>query len=372
MTMSRRHARGLSWASLGGALVLALAMLVMAAARPAFGSPDDELGLVRLGERLFFDTRLSADGTVSCATCHRPDLAFQDGRQVAVGVAGRTGTRNTPSLLDVAQQTSLFWDGRRDALASQALDPLLNPVEHGLASEAELLMKLRLDAGYVRAARAAGGGSDGLTVDQASAALAAFQRTLVSGPTPFDRFRAGNTLALSAPARRGWQLFTGAAQCGRCHLAPDEARPLFTDHQFHSLAVGLRAIERKLPELTTRLATLRNGGARLDHSVLSDPDMAALGRYAVTLDPQDIGKFKTPGLRNVALTAPYMHDGSIETLADAIDHEIYYRGTQDGRPLILTPAEREDLLAFLQALTSDVSPAAHTPSQGASAPSRSP
>jgi cytochrome c peroxidase len=142
--------------------------------------------------------------------------------------------------------------------------------------------------------------------------------------------------------------------CTRCHAvsAGQGEAPLFTDHQFHSLAVGFGKIERTLPELTSRLVELQHGRDRLSAEVLHDSDLAELGHFAVTLDPKDLGVFKTPGLRNVALTAPYMHDGSIATLGEAVDLEVYARGTRDARPVILTPAERDDVIAFLRALSS--------------------
>ena len=335
-------------------IVMVLIWAALAATTPALATDPIETTTAALGEQLFFDTRLSADGKVSCATCHRPDHAFSDGLPVATGTTGLHGTRNTPSLLDVAQQHSLFWDGRRPSLESQSLDPMLNPVEHGLRDEADLLARVRADDRYASAFRALWGvDANGTTPQHMAQALAAYERTLVSAATPFDRFRAGDTAALPLQARRGWQLFSDRAQCTRCH-AVEGNRPLFTDHQFHSLAVGLRRIERKLPALTERLVQWRSEGRPVDHVLLNDADVAALGRFVFTLAPADIGKFKTPVLRNVALTAPYMHDGSVATLTDAVELELYYRGTQDGRPLILTPSEREDLVAFLNALTSDV------------------
>jgi cytochrome c peroxidase len=311
---------------------------------------------VHLGQSLFFDLALSADGDVSCATCHQPSLAFSDGLPRASGTRAQQGTRNTPSLLDVAAQRSLFWDGRRSRLEDQALDPLFNHREHGLRDEAELLGRLRADPGHVAAFQAAFGVSaDQIATQHVAQALAAYQRTLVSGPSPFDRFRAGQADALPPAARRGWIVFDQQARCTRCHSADaaDGGRPLFTDHQFHSLAVGFGKIERKLPQLTQRLVALHRDGRAFSQEVLADADIAELGRFAYTLDPRDLGAFKTPGLRNVAATAPYMHDGSVPTLAEAVDLEVYYRGARDDRPLILTPAEREDLITFLQALTSD-------------------
>ncbi len=327
--------------------------LLLAVTTVEAGSDSQLLLSADLGQRLFSDSRFSANTKVSCASCHRPELAFTDGLPKAAGVSAKQGTRNTPSLLDVADQRTLFWDGRRNTLEEQATDPLFNPIEHGLRDEAHLLSLLRADPHYPQAFRAAFGveGSD-IRLEHVARALAAFQRTLVSGPAPFDRHLQNDPSAMSPAARRGWELFSQRAQCTRCHVA-EGPRPLFTDHGFHSLAIGLRRIERKLPELTQRLVALHRDGRVFDHEALADADIAELGRFAFTLDPADIGKFKTPGLRNVALTAPYMHDGSVATLEEAVDLELYYRGAQDGRPLILTPQERDDLVAFLKALTSD-------------------
>jgi cytochrome c peroxidase len=341
-------------------LAILIASLVAGCRDVARGddSPSRADSIVALGRSLFFDPALSGDGQVSCATCHRPERAFTDGREHAIGIAGRAGTRNAPSLLDVGRQRSLFWDGRRAHLEDQALDPLLNEVEHGLDDEAQLLGRLRANprSQTAFAAAFAGGrsGDDALTARHTAEALAAFERTLVSGPSPFDRFLAGQRDALPEPARRGWVVFDQEAHCTRCHVvAGDGQPPLFTDHQFHSLAVGLDRVERTLPQLTRRLVALRGDGGPLGREILNDPDLAELGRFAVTLDPKDLAAFKTPSLRNVALTAPYMHDGSVATLGEAVDLEVYSRGARDDRPPILTPVERADLIAFLQALTID-------------------
>jgi cytochrome c peroxidase len=250
----------------------------------------------------------------------------------------------------------LFWDGRRARLEDQALDPLLNEVEHGLQNEAQLLQKLRASSRYASAFHAAYGISIAqITTQHVAQALAAFERSLVSRPSPFDRFLAGQRNALSEAARQGWVVFDQQAHCTRCHVVAthDDQRPLFTDNQFHSLAVGFGRVERKLPKLTARLVALRRDGRPVGREVLLDAELAELGRFAVTLDPHDVAAFKTPGLRNVALTAPYMHDGSVETLREAIDLEVYSRGTHGDRPLFLTPVERDDLVEFLEALTSD-------------------
>ena len=313
----------------------------------------DEAAAIELGRILFFDPKLSGDKWVSCASCHQPGLVFSDGRAHAKGVHKRNGVRNTPSLLDVAQQRSMFWDGRRAGLEQQALDPLLNTAEHGLMDNAELLEKLRADPRYPAAFASAYGLSlRQVRVDDVARALAAYQRTLVSGPNAFDRFLAGQADALSPSARRGWMVFDQQAQCTRCHVV-DAQRPLLTDHRFHAFAPGAQQLAPKLPDLRFRLAELHREGQMFNDKVLADPDIAEAGRFAFTLDPADLASFKTPSLRNVALTAPYMHNGSVATLAAAVDLELQYRGEVAGRPVVLSAPEREDLLAFLRALTGE-------------------
>ncbi len=293
---------------------------------------------IALGQALFFDKRLSNDGTVSCASCHQPERAFSDGKALAQGSGGRIGTRNTPSVINAVFNTSQFWDGRRPSLETQAPDPFFNAREHGLDPGA-LLKKLRGDPDYVKAFRAAFQvTSDALRVEHVGEAIASFERTLIAGNSPFDRYYfKGDKSSLSVSAERGLNLFLGSAQCASCHTI-GKTDALFTDNQFHSLGIGLHQIVQRLPALTTRLVQAREQGANLGQAVLSDEDLAQLGRFAVTLNPIDIGKFRTPSLRNVALTAPYMHDGSVASLEEAVELEIYYRGAQLGRPLILTPA----------------------------------
>jgi cytochrome c peroxidase len=308
-------------------------------------------GVPALGRKLFFDARLSADGKVSCATCHQPDSAFSDGRPVSVGVAGSRGTRNTPSVLNAAFHASQFWEGRRGSLEEQVLDPLVNPVEHGLPGREALLELLRNDPDYPEEfQRVFGPDSAGITPGNVAAALAAFVRSLPVGDSPADRYLyGGERAALSEAERRGLELFRGRAQCAGCHVV-GERHATFSDDGFHSVGTGLHRIAPKLGSLATRVATMAQEEAQA--LISRDPEIAALGRFLVTRDPADIGKFRTPSLRNVALTAPYMHDGSVATLEDAVEGELYYRGHLQGRPLVLTPAEKADLVLFLRSLTS--------------------
>lgn len=306
---------------------------------------------VALGERLFQDRRFSADGRISCASCHQPERAFTDGCSVSVGAAGRPGARNAPTLLNAAYLASQFWDGRRSTLEEQAKEPFLSRNEHGLEGPEQLLRAVRGDADYVRQfAGAFGVAAADISFDQIAAALAAFQRTLLAGDSAFDRYYYGGVAsALSPPAERGLALFKGRARCAECHLIGKE-HALFTDSEFHTLSVGRKKIEKDLAAAATRVAAMERRAR--EQTVLQRENLSQLGRFVVTLNPVDIGRFRTPSLRNIAQTAPYMHDGSIETLEAAVDLEIYYRSIEAGRPLILTAQEKADLVEFLKALSS--------------------
>jgi len=308
--------------------------------------------LVTLGNRLFFDSQLSDDKSISCSSCHDPAKTFADGRAVSTGVRGRKTTRNAPSLLNVAFNQTLFWDGRRSSLEEQALDPVLNPVEHGLGSIRELLDRLRADSAYVALFQAAfDTGSEAISEVRIAKALAAFERTLLSADSRFDRYYyRKDQSALTASEERGFRVFSGIAGCTECHRLGDRGA-LFSDEKFHSVSGAIAKIAPRLPKLTSRLVGARKGGMRLDREILDDRDLSELGRFVITMNPADIGSFKTPGLRNVALTAPYMHDGSVATLKAAVDAELYRRGDEAGRPIVITPAERADLVDFLGALT---------------------
>jgi len=306
---------------------------------------------VALGRKLFFDARLSANGKVSCASCHQPEQAFSDRRPLAVGIEERRGTRNTPSLLNAAFQSSQFWEGRRSSLEEQVLDPLVSPVEHGLPDQAALLDLVRADVVYAREfERVFGPEAAQIQTTHVAGALAAFVRSLAIGDSPFDRHLYGGELsALSESEARGLELFRGRAQCTGCHTV-GERHASFSDGRFHALGIGMDRIAAKLGTLAKRV--VRMPKAEVESLIARDGEVAALGRFVVTRDPADIGKFRTPSLRNVARTAPYMHDGSVATLEEAVDHELYYRGRLQGRPLVLTPVEKADLLAFLRSLTS--------------------
>lgn len=304
---------------------------------------------IALGKKLFHDARLSADGSVSCATCHKPEKAFNDGLPVAEGIGKLKGTRNTPSLLNAAFLDTLFWDGRRSSLEEQALDPFVNTREHGFENHDAILRVLRQDVEY-RAAfqRVFGVKPKQLTMQHVTKAIASFERSLTAGDSPFDRYYYGKDKgALTPEAIRGLALFQGRARCVVCHqIGPKSA--LFTDNRFHSLGVGREAISGRLADVTKEVFHTPRSG--IDRLVSDRRDVAALGRFVVTKAPRDIGQFRTPSLRNVEQTAPYMHDGSLATLEEAVERELYYRAIESNSLILLTPQEKADLVSFLKSL----------------------
>lgn len=315
--------------------------------------PDDNpltLAKISLGQKLYFDARLSADDTVSCATCHHPAKGFADGQPVAVGIGGKKGARNSPTSLNSAYNDFQFWDGRAPTLEEQSKGPLINPVEMGMPSHDAVAAKLQKIPEYPPLFQQAFG-SDQVTIDNVARAIASFERTLISFSSPFDRFIAGDKSAMSASAQRGWVLFNEKARCNNCH-GYVASLPTFSDNKFHNIGVAMHAAN--FAELARKAAQSPDSLSALAHT----SGYSELGRFLVTRQEKDIGAFKTPGLRNVALTAPYMHDGSQRTLEEVID--FYDKGGEnnpylDGgmRPLKLTPEERADLVEFLKTLTSD-------------------
>jgi cytochrome c peroxidase len=288
---------------------------------------------------------------VRCASCHVPEKAYTDGRVVAIGVHGQAGTRNAPSLLNIAaaNESAFFWDGRRTALEQAVLDPLTNPLEMGLHDQAELRQRVAQNGAYHTAfAQAFPDGSE-ITSNKVGAALAAYVRSLRPPESAFDRFLHGNHATLNPRAQLGLALFQGKAGCVECHRL-EGSSPVLTDHAYHRTGVGLDGITANLPALTEGVIARSLQGSAIGDRVAMHADEAQLGRFNVTQDPADIGLFRTPSLRGVAHTAPYMHDGSVATLEDAIDREVYYRSLQAGRPLNLSVEERLDLAEFLRSL----------------------
>ena len=300
---------------------------------------------VELGRQLYFDTRLSADSTVSCASCHDPASGYTAHTPTGVGIGGQKGGRNSPVSFNRILSAAQFWDGRADSLEAQAVGPIANPIEMGFTHEG-VVKRLGGMPVYRRQFEAVFGE---LTIDRVGQAIAAFERVLVTAPAPFDfgeqlrpftamdpediaedeelaaRFAAAKKAAADHPmseaANRGRDLFFGKANCTACHVGANLA-----DEKYHNLGIGMQK---------------------------ENPD---LGRFVVTKDPKDTGAFKTPTVRNVALTAPYMHDGSVATLEEVV--EWYDRGGHPNphlsdkmKPLNLTPQDKADLVDFLKACT---------------------
>ncbi len=331
---------------------------------PAVPWPDDNpptAGKIALGRRLFFDRRLSFNDTISCAMCHVPDQGFtSNALATAVGIEGRSVRRNTPTLYNVAYLDRLFHDGREESLEQQVWGPLLARNEMGNPSVGHVLEKVRRIPGYVEQFRAAFAGR-GVGMETLGMALAAYQRSLLAADSAFDRWRyAGQRNAMDASAKRGFGLFTGKAGCAGCHLVGGK-HALFTDQRWHNTGVGYRqSMGRDGRKRTVMLApgvSIAIDSAIID--AVAAPVQADLGRYEISQDPGDRWKYRTPSLRNLTLTAPYMHNGSLRTLEAVV--AFYDRGgvpneTLDPliHPLHLSAAEKSDLVAFLRSLTGRV------------------
>jgi len=313
---------------------------------------------IALGRKLFYDRRLSLNHTMSCAMCHIPEQGFTSNELArAVGIEGRSVRRNAPTILNAAYLTRLFHDGREYNLEQQIWGPLLAPNEMGNPAVGTVLRRLEELTDY-RGPFAAAFGDRGPSMDTVGQALASYQRTLVSGDSPFDRwYYGGNATALGQAAQRGFRLFTRKAGCAACHtIGPEHA--LLTDNALHNTGVGYG--ESMTGEPPSRKVTVAPGVVvdvpTAVISVVSEQAPDDLGLYEVTQDPDDRWKYRTPTLRNVALTAPYMHNGSLPTL-DAVVAFYDAGGVPNElldplvRPLGLSAAERADLVAFLRSLT---------------------
>jgi cytochrome c peroxidase len=274
-----------------------------------------------LGKLLYFDKRLSADGSVACATCHHPKFAFTDGAAVSTGIKGQKGGRSAPTVLNRAYSLAQFWDGRAPTLEEQAKGPMANPIEMGHTHDA-VVKRLNGIPGYAPLFKAAFG-TEKFDIDHVAKAIATFERTVLSGNSPYDQWKAGNKKAMTPEQVRGMNLYFGKAKCDACHEGIN-----FTSNSYHNLGIGTDKPE---------------------------PDA---GRYIVTKNPDDWGAFKTPTLREIANTAPYMHDGRFQTLQEVID--FYDKGgipnknlSKTLKPLKLTDDEKRDLVVFLNALSGE-------------------
>jgi cytochrome c peroxidase len=310
-----------------------LPALFLFAAGPVATPPKPPLGLLpvtwpadnpysaakaELGRILYFDKRLSADETLSCASCHDPKKAFTDGAPVSTGIRGQRGGRSAPTVINRAWSLAQFWDGRASSLEDQAIGPMANPIEMGSTHEA-IEGHLQAIPGYKPLFQAAFG-NDKITITHVAKALATFERTIMSGDSPYDRWKAGRPNAMPAAAVRGFHVFQ-KAQCDACHEGHN-----FTSNMYSNIGVGAEK---------------------------PNPDT---GRFVITKSESDWGAFKTPTLRDVEHTAPYMHDGSLKTLEEVVDY--YDKGGTPNknldshiRPQHLRPEEKADLVAFLKALS---------------------
>jgi cytochrome c peroxidase len=309
---------------------------------------------IALGERLFNDVRLSQDGSISCASCHHKDKAFTDGQRVALGLKQQEGFRNAPTVVNSAFYQRLFVDGRAASLEEQALGPFLSPVEHGLKNAQDIVNIVNTDSSYkVQFAHVFNIDEDKITAELIAQAIASFERTLIAGNSAFDRYLFGrDRSALTQSEARGMRLFRRKGNCSNCHEIGG-INALLMDNRFYNLGVGFERINSEIAEF---VAVVRAGGSPDDFD-FTEAQRAELGRFNITHVIADIGKFKTPTLRNIALTAPYLHDGSLQTLEEVVEY--YDQGGEKNPfldsaifPLHLTDQEKQDLVAFLKALTS--------------------
>jgi len=289
---------------------------------------------IRLGEKLYFDPMLSIDGTVSCASCHHPSFGFGDGEKVSDGVGGQKGGRNAPTVYNAAYYAVQFWDGRAATLEDQARGPVENPIEMANTWE-NVVMYLKRDADYNKMFRQAFGGE--ISEDNAVKAIAAYERTIITWNSPYDQYMAGDESAMTADQIAGMDLFNGKASCGGCHAAP-----LFFEEAPGNIG---------LPQEKDFVHFANSG----EDEMLQGYD---LGVYYVSGDSADLGRFKTPGLRNIELTGPYMHNGIFETLEEVVAHYNMVPVPVVGEleadlvtNLGLTDMEQAQLVEFLKALT---------------------
>jgi cytochrome c peroxidase len=320
---------------------------------------------IALGDKLFNDKRFSSTGDVSCATCHDPKKAFTDSPLVtSEGINKLTGTRNAPTVINSAYFSLFFWDGRSPNMEDQAQHPIVNPVEMGLADHNPVLKVVRTDPEYVASFKKVfGKEGEQVTMKEVQQAIASFERTIVSGDSPFDQWYFGKKQdAVNDQVKRGFDVFLNKGRCVSCHTI-EQNYALFTDNRFHNIGVGVNRIQSDIPTLVPAFLRAKTTIEAVDKAVLTDPKASELGRFAVTDAFDELGSFKTSTLRNIAVTAPFMHDGSLKTLRDVVDH--YNNGgitkktdpvndflSGGIRPLDLTDDEISDLVAFLESLTS--------------------
>jgi cytochrome c peroxidase len=323
----------------------------------AFIPRDNEMtpARVALGKKLYFETRLSRDGTVACATCHDVTRSFTDHRKVSEGINNQLGRRNAPVTMNVVLLQTLFLDGRSPTLDHQAKMPIVNPIEMGMADGEAAVKAISGDPEYQKMFKEAY--SRDVNYEDIGRAIGAFERTLIFTDSPFNRFLNGDGQAISEDAKAGWALFNGKARCMSCHqMSP--SNPLGTDNLFHNVGVSARHQNFESLAHQALKALEKDPSERMLDQLALNTDMSELGRFMVTKDYSEIGAFRTSMLLNIGITQPYMHDGSMRTLWDVMDH--YNKGGEanpylDGgiEALALTEGEINQVVAFLFTLTDD-------------------
>jgi cytochrome c peroxidase len=310
---------------------------------------------IALGRKLYFDPKLSKDGTVACATCHDVARGFTDRRGTSEGINDSLGRRNAPTTLNAALLTSQFWDGRAATLEDQAKLPIINTIEMGQPDGKAAVAAIRGDAMYRQMFDDAYGRE--INYDDIGRALASFERTLVFVDAPFDKFAQGDAKAISDDARAGWALFNGKGRCVACHQMSGSS-PIGSDGRFHNIGVAARTKNFEKLAADALVALAKDERQSTIDELALKTDLSELGRFTTTRHRADIGAFKTEQVRNVGITAPYMHDGSMQTLWDVVDH--YNKGGEvnaylDGgiEPLDLSDKEEDQLVAFLFTLTDE-------------------
>ena len=308
---------------------------------------------IELGRKLYFEPRLSADGTVSCSTCHDVTRSFTDRRPVSEGIRDQLGHRNAPTTMNAALLQTQFWDARARTLEDQAKLPILNPVEMGMPDEKAAVAAISGDPEYQRMFEAAYGRP--VNYEDLGRAIASFERTLIFLDAPFDRFAAGDAAAISESARRGWVLYNGKARCVTCHPL-NGSNPLGSDNRFHNVGVSARHQNFEALAIKALAELARDPSLKNIETLAVATELSELGRFLVSKNYSDIGGFRTPQVRNIGITGPYMHDGSMQTLWDVMDH--YNKGGEpnpylDGgiEPLALSESEINDVVAFMFTLT---------------------
>jgi cytochrome c peroxidase len=308
---------------------------------------------VALGKKLYFDQKLSKDGTVACATCHDVSRGFTDRRAHAEGIGDQIGQRNSPIILNAAFFSTQFWDGRAASLEEQAKLPLVNPIEMGQPNGDAVVKAIAGDAAYQTAFK--GAYNRPVNYEDVGRALAVFERTLIFLDAPFDHWVRGDKNAISADAIAGFVLFNGKGRCVSCHQMSGSS-PIGTDNRFHNVGVSARHQDFENLAKTALTALAKDSSKEALDQIALQTNLSELGRFVVTRNRSDIGAFKTSQLRNIGVSAPYMHDGSLSTLWDVMDH--YNKGGEanpylDGgiEPLALTEQEVDQLVAFMFTLT---------------------